>query len=575
MTRSKFRAQVVAAMAALAFVITGCGSGQPTSAQTTYPSSVTLVGGIQTEPNWWFPVVPTAVCSTSNFGISLLFHPLLWISRADAVEYSRSIAQSVTPSNNDTTYTIQLKHTWQWSNGHPVTAQDVVYSWKLVDASAQPKAPWLSCGVGIGGIANLWQSVVATGPYTVVVKTTKPVNPVWFEINGLAQLVPVPKSQWDHTSNMNAELSWLLKNGNQPTSSRLQVVDGPYKLTKFVNDQYWTFVANPKYSGHKAAVKKLVFTYETSSANVYASLRQGNFSTATLPMSFYKAAHQLKGYRLEHQGYAFGINFIDPNESPKAPAIGGLFSHLWFRQVMQYGINQPQIASYLYRGFATPDYGPVPIQPPNQFYDPHLTVYGYNPQKGLALLRAHGFHLVNGVMQNGNLKLSFNFVYMSGSNTDTHIVELLKADWAKEGVQVNLVAQPFNQLIAGVGQGPLAGKWTMAWWGAGWFYGPDYYPTGGGLFSSTGSANSGGYSNQKMNQLIAATYQPGTPAQEQRRLDAYQQYVSQQLPVLWLPEYVGFGSPVTYAVVKPWLHGVVKWYSPIEGESYNRWTIGP
>ncbi len=139
-------------------------------------------------------------------------------------------------------------------------------------------------------------------------------------------------------------------------------------------------------------------------------------------------------------------------------------------------------------------------------------------------------------MQRNGQKLAFPFLYMSASQTDTNVAQLLQQDWAKEGVQVTLRSLAFNQVIATASPSTPT-KWTMASWGARWFYGSDYYPTGGGLYATGGSANS------TMNTLIAQTYAPGTPAQEQQRLDAYQAYVAQQLPGLYLPESVGFGMP--------------------------------
>ncbi|MDA8197821.1 MAG: peptide ABC transporter substrate-binding protein [Thermaerobacter sp.] len=573
MARRKWIASMASVMGAglLTAALAACGG--PATPSAAVPQAITLVGGVQTEPNWWFPIVPVSVCSTSNFGISMLYHPLLWISRQDTVNFSRSIASSIAVTNNDTVYTIHLKSSWHWSNGSPVTAADVVYAWDIVNASAQSSAPWLNCGAGIGGIPSDWQSVTALNSSTVQVVSKKPVNPVWFEINGIGQLIPIPKQLWDHTSNMTQELKWINTVGNRPFSKYFSLTDGPYKLTKFVSNGYWTFAANPNYSGHVASIKHITFEYETSTSNEFAQLRRGAFSMAQLGPSLYRSRNELTGYQDRTPGYSFGINYVQPNLSPQTPGIGNLFSKLYIRQALQMGIDQPVIAQKLYLGFATPEWSPVPSQPPNAFYDKALTdPYPYNISGAIKLLQQHGWSMVNGVMQRNGQKLSFPFLYMSGSQTDTNIAQLLQQDWAKEGVQVTLRSEPFNQVIATASPSTPT-KWVMAWWGAGWFYGPDYYPTGGGLYATGGSANTGGYANSTMNTLIAQTYAPGTPAQEQKRLDAYQAYVAQQLPGLFLPEYVGFGMPTPYMVVKPWLHGVVKWYSPIEGNQYNHWTI--
>ena len=560
-------------MAALGLGITACGASSAPS--TSRPSAVTLVGGIQTDPNWWFPITSLAGCSTSNFGINLLYRPLLYVTPQETIDYSRSIAQSVTPSQNDTVFTIRLKPSWHWSNGQPITAQDVVYAWRILDAASQPNAVWTACGAGTGGIPRDWKSVTTNGAHTVVVTTTKPVSPTWFEINGLDEMVPIPKAVWDHSSNMRQELSWIQAQSNRPLSALYRVIDGPYQLTKYVNNEYWTFKGNPHYSGHLASIKTLTFLYETGDQGVYAALLKGTLSTAQLPPEYSRNRSQLvaKGYAAKSAPYQFAINFIQPNESPQTPVLGNLFSQLYVRQALEMGIDQTTIAQKLYGGFAAVDFSPVPAKPANAFYDPHVPRTAYNPAAGTRLMEAHGWRMVNGVLEKNSVPFKFTMLYMSGNTTDNNVVQLLKADWAREGIDVTLKSEPFNQVIAIANQTDPT-KWQMAWWGLGIFYGPDYFPTGGSLWGSGVPNNFGDYANTRMDQLIAATYAPGTLQQEQQRMDQYQMYWAAQLPVLPLPEYTGSGGvPAPYEVVKPWLHGVIKWYNPIFGESYNRWTI--
>ncbi len=157
--------------------------------------------------------------------------------------------------------------------------------------------------------------MTALNSSTVQVVSKKPVNPVWFEINGIGQLIPIPTQVWDHTSNMTQELKWTNTVGNRPFSKSFSLTDGPYKLTKFVNDGYWTFAANPNYAGHVASIKHITFAYETSTS---------------------------------------------ANLSSQTPGIGNLFSNLYIRQALQMGIDQPVIAQKLYLEFATPEWRPVP-----------------------------------------------------------------------------------------------------------------------------------------------------------------------------------------------------------------------
>ena len=71
--------------------------------------------------------------------------------------------------------------------------------------------------------------------------------------------------------------------------------------------------------------------------------------------------------------------------------------------------------------------------------------------------------------------------------------------------------------------------------GAEWISVPAYYPTDGGLFATRAGFNLGQYAGGPMNTLIRATYLGGSASTIQSRMDAYQSYAWQQLPVLYVP----------------------------------------
>jgi peptide/nickel transport system substrate-binding protein len=61
---------------------------------------------------------------------------------------------------------------------------------------------------------------------------------------------------------------------------------------------------------------------------------------------------------------------------------------------------------------------------------------------------------------------------------------------------------------------------------------PDNYPSGGELFGTGSSANFGSYSSSQATALINATHTSPNP---QAALDAYQNFMVQQLPVIYQP----------------------------------------
>ena len=563
-----------AALASVSLVAAGCGSSvaQPPTASVT---SITLPGAVQGEPNWWFPISPASVCSTINGDTNgMMYRPLLFISKTDGIDYGRSIASGIAVSNNGQTYTITLNPKWKWSNGQPITAQDVALGYNILMASSQSNAVWTQCGAGIGGVPQDIQSGTATGKYTFVVKTKAPVNPTWFEHNALAQLIPIPQV-WNHSSNMSSELKFIQKYGNSPYNSLFNVVDGPYKFGGFKNNSYWKLVANKNYTGPtKATITSITFEYFTSSAAQFAAMRRHQFPEAGLPNSYYKDRAQLAPYYTVQSGVpSWCFNYMQPNFSTQAAGIGGMFNKLYFRQALQMGVDQTAMIKDLQNGSGSVIHGVIPATPKNVYYDPATKNYGYNPAAGKKLLEQHGWSLnSSGVMSrttNGKTQtLAFPFIIISGSTTVTNEAELMKQDWAQEGIDVTIQTVPFNQAIADASQAaPQVSKWALIWWGGGWCYEPDYYPTGGGLFKPGSAANYGGLNDPTLTNAINKTYAVSSPSQTLKNLDAYQVIAAQQLPVIFVPEDYGF------VVRNKTLKGLVSAYNPVTtAEWYNHWT---
>ena len=561
---SKLGRWAFAGIGSLGLLLAACG-GTP-AATGTVPKQITLVGDVASNPTWWFSVTPVSFNSTSNFATSYMYQGLLWISKTDTINYSRSIASSITPSNNDTVYTIKLNPKWKWSNGEPVTAADCVYAWDLAHWSAATGAPWIDSNVGSHSFDEI-TNAVATSTYTLVVTVAAPISPLYVELASLGYLSPVPKFAVDKYSNHNQELSYLEKIGVNPANPLFKIVDGPYVISKVVKNDYFIMKANPRYAGHQAAIKTIVFQDEATAASEFAATKTGLFAQTAPGAAYYTAGKQIKGYLQKPVPYNYGFQMIEPNYSSKAPAIGGLFNQLYFRQAMQMGINQPAIIKAFYHGYGVPEWAPVPRLPASPFYDTATKGYAFNPAAGLKLMEQNGWTLnSNHVLTRNGVTLSFTMMVTSGSTTMADVAQYLKTTWAEEGIDVHLDLLPFNQLITFVTTPSDANKWTLTWWG-GWSTGLGFPPLS--LYETGAANNFGGFASPSLNSLALATYRPGTISQVYSRVHAYDLAAAHDLPVLLLPE-----TTPAYQLVKPWLHGVEKYSVPIDAyQELWRWTV--
>ncbi|AEJ41647.1 extracellular solute-binding protein family 5 [Sulfobacillus acidophilus TPY] len=569
----KHRTMAVASAALLgsAALLAGCGGSSTTTASTggTPVKGGTAVIALapQTSPNWFFPILSAAAFSDVNTQVdSMMYRPLIMFNNQDQVDYARSLVSNISYNATGTRYVLTLSSKYKWSNGQPITAQDVVFTWNVMKAASGSNAPWTYGGAGIGGVPTRWTSVTANGSNQVIVTLNQASNPNWFIHNGLGQIWPVPASVWDkYPTNMNQELSFIQSVANSPMNAVYDVVDGAYHIQSFSPNNQWVFVPNPNFGGHKSILNKVIFQYETGDSAEFAGLKTGTINFGYLPPSEWGARNELTGDVLAPT-YDLGFNYLIVNMNPHAPGgLGPYFNQLYVRQALEMGVDQPAIISAVFHGQAVPEGGPVASQPKTAFTDPSLDnpLYPYNPAAGKKLLEAHGWHEVNGVMEKNGVKLAFTFLAVSGDQAQTDLQQILKQDWAQEGIQVTIEQQPFDNVIS-TAQQSNATKWDMADWGGGWTYQPDYYPTGGGLFATGAASNFQGYSNPTMDQLIKASYLPGTPHQTLAALFKYEEFAAKNLPVIYLPwpaaGPAGAGALIEHATS---LHGTVSTFNVI------------
>jgi peptide/nickel transport system substrate-binding protein len=212
--------------------------------------------------------------------------------------------------------------------------------------------------------------------------------------------------------------------------------------------------------------------------------------------------------------------------------------------VDQVGINQAY-----YSGAGYPTCGPVPTQPPNTFADARAKACpnAYDPAKAVSLLTAHGWHVAKGGTSTcerpgtgadqcgagiaAGAPLKFTLSYPTGGIAYPKTIAQQKSDAAAQaGVQYVLDGEPYSAFAQKIAPCAHASSCTWQIAAAQWTFSPGVYPTGEALFATGANYNLGGYSDPTADKLIAASTSPGD---SQQTLDAYQDYIVEQNPVIW------------------------------------------
>jgi peptide/nickel transport system substrate-binding protein len=562
-------------VAALAVAAAGCSSnGSSSSSGTTPVKGGTAVYALPpaTTPNYIFPYVSSAYISDANIFYlqSLLYRELYWFGQNGQPTVNNSLSLANPPVFNGTKVTITLKH-YLWSNGTPVTAQNVVF-WLNMEL-AEPA----NFGAYTGFPANV-KDITAVSPTELTMTMDKAYSPTWFQYNDLSQITPMPEA-WDRTASgpshcsttvsdcaavynyLNAQSKDLTSYVNSPLWS---VVDGPFKLSAFNADGHISFVPNKTYSGpvkaKLAVFQEVPFTTDAAEYDVLQSpssstkidvgylpeqdapAKPAGASVGTNPLA-------AKGYTLSPL-YSWGINYFVLNFQSTVSDHAAIFKQLYFRQALEYMMNQAAVISGPLRGYGALTVGPVAATPVTQFLSPtgkSGDPYPYNPSKAKSLLASNGWTVVpNGVSTCADASkcgpgvtkgsgLSFTLPYATGISWITSEMTQLQSNAATIGIKLNLKPEPFDQVTALAAGNCVVAKipcnWDMGNWGGGWSFAPDYLPTGESLFESGAVANSGGYTDPTNDALIQKTLTTGNV----QALYNWQDYLAPKLPMMWQP----------------------------------------
>ncbi|WP_084660337.1 ABC transporter substrate-binding protein [Ferrithrix thermotolerans] len=290
------------------------------------------------------------------------------------------------------------------------------------------------------------------------------------------------------------------------------------------------------------------FTSESSEFNELASK---GLQYGYLPVSDITQQSRLAslGYTLS-PCKLFGFDFWVENFNN--PVLGPVFRQLYFRQALQHLVDETQWIKSFLHGLAVPTYSPVPTGVANPFADSlsKTGIYGFSVAQAKQLLVSHGWKVVpNGVSTcirpgmasnecgagvSAGTALTIPLLFASGTTSLAQEMQAYKSVAAQVGIQINLSEAPFSKVIAS--KAPSSGPtctWGMANWGGGWSYGPDYSPTGGELFSSGVRV---GFSKvvPETVTLIDNTH-TAPPSESQAALDAYQNFMIKEAPVVYQP----------------------------------------
>ena len=261
------------------------------------------------------------------------------------------------------TWVFELDQGYTFNDGSPVTAEDVVHSFKRVLTDPQTKQ--------IASVARPVKEATAIDKFTVRVTTKKPTAPL---LDFLCDaLIVTSKAIYD-------------KHGAKEADRKYMYGGGPYKLVELVQGQRMVIAKRPD---HPAMVRnpnapdEIVFRVMREPEQRVAALKNNEVQIAQfIPPHLYKSVDDSPNLKIVPTD---SIEIMFLAMQPKPP-----FDKKEVRQAVCYAIDRDKIIKTLLQGQAQRLDGP--LGPGQLGYNPNLkTRYTYDPKKARELLAKGGY----------------------------------------------------------------------------------------------------------------------------------------------------------------------------------------
>lgn len=350
--------------------------------------------------------------------INLVFTGL--VQEDDHLQVQPQLAQDYSASADGLTWTFHLRPNLKFSDGTPMTSQDVAYS---IDRALSP-AIANTTGVSltylglIKGAADRVNgkvsTVIGTGiqtpdANTVVIHVVK--RTAYF-----LQTLTYPTSYVVEKSVIE---KWGTKWTDHLSDNGGQGGNGPFKVQSYDHATGITFVPNPDYYGPQPQLKKVIYPFVKTNDTNYVEYQANQIDETAIPTARYPQAQALTNqFRKVPQLW---INYYGLNYLVKP------FDNIKIRQAMDLAINKDIIAQSIWGGRYLPSNHIIPQGMPG--YDQNLTGPDGAGTKGNPTLAKQLFQ--QGLQEEGmtlaqfpNIKFTYSNASPDTGNEITTVIQM-------------------------------------------------------------------------------------------------------------------------------------------------------
>ncbi len=411
--------------------------------------------------------------SSSVPNIFLFSHEGLTLQNGTTGEVEPGLAEKWEYSADKKRLVFTLRPDLKWSDGQPLTADDVVFTYNEIVFN--PKVPIEAKDQVRIGSKGEFPTVKKLDDRRIEFTFPEPFSPFLQTTTGgrTGSVAIMPKHKLAKViqeRDKNGNSKFITHWGTDTPPDQI-VVNGPYQIESYKTGQRLVFKRNPYYwrkdqnSGTLPKFDRIIWSVIENQDTQLLKFRSNDLDvmgdSRPLKAEYYallKQEEQRGNFRVMDGGpwsgvlqFVFNLStaknsegkpFVDPKKSR-------WFNNKAFRQAIAYSIDKERINTNIFRGVGVIQHSPISVQSPF-FYSPEqgLKVYNYNPAKAKELLKSAGFQYKgNELFDDQGHRVEFNLATNANNLVRVAIGSQVKQDLEKIGIKLNFQTMNFSVLV--------------------------------------------------------------------------------------------------------------------------------
>lgn len=342
-----------------------------------------------------------------------------WFVSEDGLEYTFKLRQGVKFHTTD-----------NFTPSRDFNADDVLFSFGRQRWEDHPYSK-VSGGDyrywGYMSMTDLIGAIDKVDDHTVKFTLTKPESPF------------IANMAMDFASVTSAEYADQMMQAGTPEQVDLEPIGtGPFQLVAYQKDAVIRYKAHPDYWEGKAAIDNLIFAITPDNNVAYQKLKAGECHLIPYPnpADLQAMADDSEINLMSQEGLNVGYLAFNTEKKP--------FDDVRVRQALNMAVNKQAILEAVFQGAGSVAKNPIP--PTIWSYNDEVQDYPYDPEKAKALLAEAGVTDLKTDIWEMPVQRPYN-------PNARRMAELIQADWAKVGVQADIVSMEWGEYLTRTKEG--------------------------------------------------------------------------------------------------------------------------